>query len=145
MLRITDIVPNTINWGRVPFCPIEESDEQKYLLSEGDILVARTGATVGYAKRINKMHPSLFSLHTWCVIKANKAIDNIFLGLSVEREHFKNFISMFVTGAAQPQANATTMSRFPFYYPGEEILTDFNESLNQCWIKEKFFALKLND
>lgn len=56
-LHITDIVPDAIDWELVPHCKIEEKDEQKYLLHEGDIVAARTGATVGYAKRINKRHP----------------------------------------------------------------------------------------
>jgi type I restriction enzyme S subunit len=143
MLRITDIVPDTINWGRVPFCPIDESDEAKYLLSEGDILVARTGATVGYAKRINKLHPKAVFASYLVRIKASNEIDSMFLGLSVERQHFKNFISMFVTGAAQPQANATTMSRFPFFYPGEEILQDFNALVQPMLDQKELLCLEI--
>lgn len=33
---------------------------------------------------------------------------------------------MFVTGAAQPQANATTMALFPILYPPEPLLQEFN-------------------
>lgn len=55
-LRITDIVPSIINWDSVPFCEISDKDYKKYELLEGDIVIARTGATTGYAKRINKRH-----------------------------------------------------------------------------------------
>ena len=47
MLRITDIQNNTVNWETVPYCKIEEEDKQKYLLREGDLVFARTRATVG--------------------------------------------------------------------------------------------------
>lgn len=125
-LRITDIVPPSIDWELVPHCTIEEANEEKYLLHEGDIVVARTGATVGYAKRMNKTHPrAVFASYLVRLIPNNKS-DAIFLGLSVERDAFKDFISMFVSGAAQPQANATTMSLFPVLHPPEPLLEEFN-------------------
>ena len=57
-LRITDIVPEFIDWSSVPFCPIEDDRLAKFRLVEGDIVVARIGATVGYAKRLHKRHPN---------------------------------------------------------------------------------------
>lgn len=125
-LRITDIVPAAIDWELVPHCKIEEGDEEKYLLHEGDIVVARTGATVGYAKRINKRHPkAVFASYLVRLIPKRKS-DAIFLGLSIERNTFKDFIWMFVTGAAQPQANATTMALFLVLYPPESVLNEFS-------------------
>ena len=46
-LRITDIVPNMINWDSVPYCEIDFDKKEKYLLEAGDIVIARTGATTG--------------------------------------------------------------------------------------------------
>ena len=57
-LRITDIVGPYIEWASVPYCRIDDGKLEKFLLQEGDFVVARTGATVGYAKRINKLAPS---------------------------------------------------------------------------------------
>jgi type I restriction enzyme S subunit len=125
-LRITDIVPDAIDWELVPHCKIEEKDEKRYLLREGDIVVARTGATFGYAKRINKRHPKAIFASYLVRLSPKRKSDNIFLGLSVERSAFKDFILMFDTGAAQPQANATTMALFPVLYPPELLLADFN-------------------
>ena len=125
-LRITDIVPAAIDWALVPHCKIEGKDEEKYLLQVGDIVVARTGATVGYAKRINKYVPkAVFASYLVRLVPTRKS-DAIYLGLSVERRAFKDFIWMFVTGAAQPQANATTMALFPLFYPSEFVLKEFN-------------------
>jgi type I restriction enzyme S subunit len=125
-LRITDIVPAAIDWDLVPHCNIGEKDEKKYLLQEGDIVVARTGATFGYAKRINKRHPRAVFASYLVRLVAKRESDAIFLGLSAERSTFKDFIWMFDTGAAQPQANATTMALFPVLYPPEPLLTEFN-------------------
>ncbi len=126
-LRITDIVPAAIDWESVPHCKIDDILEEKYLLHEGDIVVARTGATVGYAKRINRLHPKAVFASYLVRLIPNRKMDAVFLGMSVERNAFKDFIMMYVTGAAQPQANATTMALFPVLYPPESVLIDFNQ------------------
>src|SRR5690606_23223108 len=55
-LRITDIVGSHIDWSSVPGCAIEPSKLTKFQLDRGDVVVARTGATVGHAKLIRD-HP----------------------------------------------------------------------------------------
>lgn len=61
-LRITDIAQQKLTWDDVPYCKIGKNDILKYLIEPGDILIARTGATVGYAKRINKRSPKACQL-----------------------------------------------------------------------------------
>ncbi len=46
-LRITDIQNDAVDWDSVPNCKIPEEDKTDYLLSTGDIVFARTGATTG--------------------------------------------------------------------------------------------------
>lgn len=45
LLRITDIQDGKVNWDTVPFTTVTEAEQ--YLLKNGDIVFARTGATVG--------------------------------------------------------------------------------------------------
>ncbi|MBQ7935382.1 MAG: restriction endonuclease subunit S, partial [Clostridia bacterium] len=45
LLRITDIQDGKVNWDTVPFTTVQ--DPEQYLLTKGDIVFARTGATVG--------------------------------------------------------------------------------------------------
>lgn len=125
-LRITDIVPALIDWDNVPYCPIADNQLEQYLLKEGDIVVARTGATVGYAKRIHKSNPDSVFASYLIRLKAKCRLDNIFLGMAVESNRFKDFISMFFTGSAQPQANANVMSLFPILYPPPKLIRQFN-------------------
>ena len=47
LLRITDIQNNKVNWETVPFADYDKNKAPDYLLTDGDILFARTGATVG--------------------------------------------------------------------------------------------------
>lgn len=44
---MTDIQDDRVDWHRVPYCKIENTDLPKYRLASGDIVFARTGATTG--------------------------------------------------------------------------------------------------
>jgi len=46
-LRITDIQDNRVDWNTVPYCKISIDELEKKKLKDGDLLFARTGATVG--------------------------------------------------------------------------------------------------
>jgi hypothetical protein len=56
-LRITDIQDRSVDWSCVPHCEIEDSDFQRYRLKSGDIVFARSGATVGKSFLIREAIP----------------------------------------------------------------------------------------
>jgi len=61
-LRITDIQDNGIvNWSTVPYCPCSDADYRKYALNNGDILVARIGATTGKSYLVSECPPAVFA------------------------------------------------------------------------------------
>jgi type I restriction enzyme S subunit len=55
LLRITDIQDNHVNWNTVPFTTISREQAKNYILEVGDIVFARTGATVGKSYMISEM------------------------------------------------------------------------------------------
>ena len=62
MVRISDIQEGRIQWEKVPYCEIQESDIGKYLLAPGDILFARTGGTVGKSYLVYDIpHESIYA------------------------------------------------------------------------------------
>ena len=115
-LRITDIVPNLIDWASVPYCEVSGANEQKYHLQEGDIVIARTGATTGYAKRVRN-HPSSVFASYLVRIRVKPEHDDRYVGLVVESDEYKRFIKANLGGAAQPQANAQVLTSFPILLP----------------------------
>lgn len=125
-LRITDIVPFVIDWDSVPYCEVSEKDSQKFSLEEGDIVIARTGATTGYAKRLNKKHPkSIFASYLVRIRVNQQCTNSHFMGLTVESNTYKDFIKANLSGAAQPQANAQVLASFPIVLPSQEIQKKF--------------------
>lgn len=116
-LRITDIVPNQINWETVPYCQIDDKDKEKYTLEPGDIVVARTGATVGYAKLIREQVDSVFASYLVRFRVDRSIADPGFVGKIVESQAYKSFVRGHSGGAAQPNASAPVLGSFPFVLP----------------------------
>lgn len=125
-LRITDIVGSQIDWNSVPHCPITESEYKKYQLKEGDIVVSRTGANIGYAKQIRGEIPEAVYASFLVRLKPNDGIYNWYLGLSVDSQEYKDFIFANQQGSAQPQANANVMGQYPIAIPDEKTLKNFD-------------------
>jgi type I restriction enzyme S subunit len=126
-LRITDIVPSLIDWDTVPFCPIEERKLEKMLLREGDIVIARTGATVGYAKRLHKRHPNTVFASYLVRLRMKPEVDNLMVGVFVESDSYKNYVLSHVSGAAQPNANAKVLAGVEILVPPQLIQRSFHE------------------
>ena len=116
-LRITDIVPPQIDWESVPYCTIDEKDIDKYRLKPGDVVVARTGATVGYAKLIRDERDAVFASYLVRFRFDRSKIHPGYVGRVLESGIYKQFILSRVGGAAQPNANAKVLSSFPLPIP----------------------------
>jgi type I restriction enzyme S subunit len=120
-LRITDIVPDVIDWRSVPYCPINERQSARFRLIEGDIVIARTGATVGYAKRLHKRHPEAVFASYLVRLRLKREVDNLMVGILVESDDYKNYVRSRVGGAAQPNANAKVLSDLEILVPPPNI------------------------
>ena len=115
-LRITDIVPNHIDWSSVPHCEIDKDNLSKYLLKKNDIVIARTGATTGYAKRIRTKQHAIFASYL-VRIRINPKCNSKYIGYVIESDEYKQFIQLNIGGAAQPHANAQILTSFPIPLP----------------------------
>jgi len=116
-LRITDIVPSQIDWDSVPYCEIDEKARNKFSLATGDIVIARTGATVGYAKLIRNNPESVFASYLVRIRVDRQIADPGYVGRIVESYVYKQFVVSQVGGAAQPNANAKILSSFRLPIP----------------------------
>jgi type I restriction enzyme S subunit len=115
-LRITDIVPERLDWEKVPFCDIEPQKLAKHRLRTGDIVIARTGATTGWAKFIKDPPEAVFASYLVRVRPA-ASVDARFVGFVVESPVYKDFIQQHMGGAAQPNANAEVLTSYDIPIP----------------------------
>jgi len=127
-LRITDIVPTFIDWNSVPYCEIGDVEKAKHKLEEGDIVVARTGATVGYAKRIAKTEHEVVYASYLVKFKPDNAIaDDTLLGVFMESTSYKEFVRANAGGAAQPNANAHILGSAKLLIPTRNLQDLFRD------------------
>ena len=112
-LRITDIVPYYVNFDTVPFCKITEKDVSKYIVKEGDILIARTGATTGY----NYVVPSgisntVYASYLIRFIVDKKIVLPLFMKYVLKTQSYYGFINNYIGGSVQPGMNAKVFTKF---------------------------------
>lgn len=121
-LRITDIVPYFVDKDRVPFCAIDASKVDKYLVHDGDVLIARTGATTGY----NLVVDDSFNNYVFAsyLIRFNynrKKLYPRYLKYVLKSPSWYGFVNNYIGGSAQPGMNARVFGKY--YLPYTDLYT----------------------
>ena len=117
-LRITDIVPYYPNFETVPYCAIDNDEAQKYLLSEGDIVIARTGATTGYNFVVTKkIPPTVFASYLIRFRVDETQAYPKYIKYVLKSKPYYGFVANYVGGSAQPGMGAKVFARFPVPLP----------------------------
>lgn len=140
-LRITDIASEYIDWSTVPNCQITNSELEKYKLYYGDVLVARTGATAGYAQQINRKIPEAVFASYLVRLKAKHIYLLNYLGLIIVSNFYKDYIKEMAGGSAQPQANASLMTDLIIVLPERSILEAFNNFVADIRRRKEFVQI----
>jgi type I restriction enzyme S subunit len=111
LLRITDIQNNTVDWPSVPGCEIAEADVPQYQLEQGDILVARTGGTVGKTYLVGEI-PFVAVFASYLIrIQGASALFVRYLKLFLESPTYWEQLVEGARGGAQPNVNGQTLGR----------------------------------
>ena len=111
MVRISDIQNGDVQWETVPFCHINETDIENYLLQENDILFARTGGTVGKSFLVRKTpYPAIYAGYLIrtrysCFLSPN------YLKFFMESQLYWEQLRNGTIATAQPNCNGKTLSK----------------------------------
>jgi len=127
-LRITDIQDGEVNWKNVPYVTIVPGEERFYLRS-GDIVFARTGATVGKSFLITKApERSVFASYLIRISPIDCHISqyiSYFFGSSF---YWKQITNTSV-GTGQPNCNGTKLSNLLIPFPPLKTQEKINTNL----------------
>lgn len=116
-LRITDIV-NFTDYSGVPFVDIDDEDRRKKLLKQNDIVVARTGATVGASHLFRGTEPTVFASYLVRFRTKTPDVDPVFVSYVLNSPAWKQFIFANAhSKSAQPNLSAAAMMDFQFSLP----------------------------
>lgn len=116
LLRITDIQNNHVNWDTVPFCDCENIEN--YKLQNGDIVFARTGATVGKSFLINNPPKNAIfaSYLIRAVVNKNQSLPE-FLYYFFQSSDYWSQVMGHAVGGAQPNVNGTKLKKLRLLVP----------------------------
>ncbi|MFA6608504.1 MAG: restriction endonuclease subunit S [Candidatus Paceibacterota bacterium] len=115
MLRITDIQDGKVNWSTVPYCKCDEP--KKYQLKNGDIVFARTGATVGKSFLITNIKETAVFASYLIRITPKQDLTPEFLYYFFQSSDYWNQITEQAVGGAQPNVNGTKLAKLKISVP----------------------------
>jgi len=111
LLRITDIQDNDVIWNNVPFTNFDTNKAEQYILQNGDILFARTGATVGKSYLVKDVPLNSIYASYLIRIRTSDEICPKYLKLFFESGYYWQQISEGSVGIGQPNVNGTSLGQ----------------------------------
>ena len=118
MVRISDIQNNAVNWDTVPYCAIDDSLINDYLLNDNYILFARTGGTVGKSFLVNNINEkAIYAGYLIRTVFDHKNLNPKYLKYFMESELYWNQLKNGTIATAQPNCNGQTLSKMKLPIP----------------------------
>ena len=136
LLRITDIQNDYVDWNDVPFCNINEIQVDDYLLHDRDIVIVRTGGTIGKSYIIKELnHKSVFASYLIRIIPCN-TIDEKYLKYFMNTSFYWNQLIDKTQGTGQPNVNSVSLKNLVIPIPPlaeqKRIVARLEELLKEC-------------
>lgn len=111
LLRITDIQKNQVIWGNVPYCNVDKKKLDSIVLKERDILIARTGGTIGKSFLISDVKEvSVFASYLIRVQPLTK-VNEIYLTYFLQSEIYWRQLKEMSAGTGQPNVNSQNLKK----------------------------------
>jgi type I restriction enzyme, S subunit len=143
-IRITDLNDDgslrNKEWKSIP-----REISENYLLNEGDVLFARTGATVGKTYLHNKKNGEcVFAGYLIRFIPNQKELNSKFLFHFVHSSTYWKWLKSIMTWGVQPNVNAEQFSNMPLLLPPLQeqqkiaaILSSVDDEISKLELKKK--------
>jgi type I restriction enzyme S subunit len=117
LLRITDIQNNSVNWDSVPGCDISNEELAQYRLEQGDILIARTGGTIGKTFLIRETPVDAVFASYLIRAQVSFEIFQPYLKFFLESSAYWEQLQAGSRGTGQPNVNGKTLGRIKVAIP----------------------------
>ena len=124
-LRITDIRGGAIDWASVPYCQATAEEREKYRVMDGDLFIARTGASTGDNVYVVEPPQAVFASYLVRVQFASRGFGRL-VGEFARTPDYANHIAGNIGGSAQPNASAQALATVSMVFPTEEIADAFS-------------------
>ena len=110
LLRITDIQHNFVDWDSVPYCEQNPVDLDSFALETNDILIARTGGTIGKSFLIKEKldHIAVFASYLIRVVPS-KLLDSNYIKVFLGTSFYWQLLTLKSMGIGQPNVNGESL------------------------------------
>lgn len=118
-IRITDIDDETRKFlqNDLTSPDVDIGNADKYVLTKGNILFARTGASVGKTYIYDENDGLVYFAGFLIRFKVKKYFDERFIFTNTLTTRFNNFVKLMSQRSGQPGINAKEYEKFDFYCP----------------------------
>ena len=117
LLRITDIQNNNVQWDTVPYTDFDTNKAEPYLLNDGDILFARTGATVGKSYLVQGLKEEAIYASYLIRVQTYDAVLPQYVKFYFESGYYWEQIMQESVGVGQPNVNGTILGNLNIPIP----------------------------
>ncbi len=117
LLRITDIQDGKVSWESVPFTDYPEDKAKAFELSDGDILFARTGATVGKSYLVESAQNNAIFASYLIRVQYSHSVIPQYIKFFFESGYYWEQISSNSVGVGQPNVNGTSLGKLRIPLP----------------------------
>ena len=117
LLRITDIQDGKVSWESVPFTDYPEDKAKAFELSDGDILFARTGATVGKSYLVKSAPNNAIFASYLIRVQYSRSVIPQYIKYFFDSGYYWEQISNSSVGVGQPNDNGTSLGKLRIPLP----------------------------
>lgn len=111
LLRITDIQDGRVNWDTVPFCDVPEKKLASCKLGESDVVIARTGGTIGKSFLLTDVSDvAVFASYLIRLIPCAEVVNPKYLMVFLNSPEYWKQLKAMSQGTGQPNVNAKSLS-----------------------------------
>ncbi len=136
LLRITDIQNDQVNWDTVPGVQAGSQDISGYFLAGGDLLIARTGGTIGKSFLVDVVPVDSVFASYLIRISPLPGLTPQYLKTFASSGHYWSQVLAKSMGTGQPNINGTALSELVLALPPlaeqSRIITRVEELMRLC-------------
>jgi type I restriction enzyme S subunit len=136
LLRITDIQKDRVNWDTVPGVLVGSQDISGYFLADGDLLIARTGGTIGKSFLVDSVPVDSVFASYLIRISPLQGLSPQYLKTFASSGHYWSQVLAKSMGTGQPNVNGTALSELVLGLPPlaeqTRIVTRVEELMKLC-------------
>lgn len=126
IIRITDLESNgNLDFDAMPKLEVSEEDIKKYSLKTGDIIFARSGATVGKTALISENAPVCIAGAYFLVLRLNNKFNPLFVRTVLSQKSIQQIIVSQSRQSAQQNFSGPGLRRLPLPIPPTEMQESF--------------------